>query len=121
MTPQPSIPPADLERFADLIAQRILSLAAATPSRPPARPLVDAAELARVLGASRSFVYAHANRLGAIRLGDGPRARLRFDPLEAQRRFSSLSEKNAAPSRVRTRRSQSRSGAPLLPIGRQAA
>jgi hypothetical protein len=29
---------------------------------------------------SRSWVYAHQRELGAMRLGDGPRARLRFDP-----------------------------------------
>ena len=43
-------------------------------------PLMDAAELARWLRVSRSTVYANANRFGVIRLGDGPRARLRFDP-----------------------------------------
>jgi hypothetical protein len=40
---------------------------------------VDAATLARHLGLTRGYVYQHANELGAIRLGDGPRARLRFD------------------------------------------
>ena len=28
---------------------------------------------------SRSYVYEHAEALGAIRLGEGPKARLRFD------------------------------------------
>jgi len=40
--------------------------------------IVDAAQLARYLRVSRHLVYANAERLGAIRLGDGPRARLRF-------------------------------------------
>ncbi len=42
--------------------------------------LVDAAEVARRLGVERSWVYAHADEIGGIRLGNGPRARLRFDP-----------------------------------------
>jgi hypothetical protein len=47
-------------------------------------PLVDAAELARQLGLSRATVYANADRLGAVRLGDGEKARLRFDPEAAK-------------------------------------
>lgn len=43
-------------------------------------PLVDAATLARLLGVGRDFVYSHADELGALRLGSGPKARLRFDP-----------------------------------------
>ena len=41
--------------------------------------LVDAGALARQLGVTRSWVYEHARELGAIRIGSGPRARLRFD------------------------------------------
>lgn len=40
---------------------------------------VDAATLAEHLGVTRGFVYEHADELGGVRLGDGPRARLRFD------------------------------------------
>lgn len=43
------------------------------------RHLVDAATLAQVLGVSRDCVYDHADELGGERIGDGPRARLRFD------------------------------------------
>jgi hypothetical protein len=67
-----------LERLADLIAERLRDA-------PPARgPLVDARELARLLGVSRSSVYEHARDLGAIRIG-GERGRLRFDPAVAMR------------------------------------
>jgi hypothetical protein len=41
--------------------------------------LVDAATLARILKVDRDWVYAHAHRLGAYRLGEGPKAPLRFD------------------------------------------
>ena len=39
-----------------------------------------AAEVATRFGVSRSWVYENAERLGAMRLGNGARARLRFDP-----------------------------------------
>lgn len=41
--------------------------------------LIDAATVAQLLGVSRATVYARADELGAIRIGIGPRARLRFD------------------------------------------
>lgn len=60
----------------EAIAVRVVELLADT--RAPGR-LVDAAELARLLGVSRATIYDHSERLGAIRLGDGDRPRLRFD------------------------------------------
>jgi hypothetical protein len=39
---------------------------------------VDASFIADLLSVEREFVYANAARLGARRLGSGPRARLRF-------------------------------------------
>lgn len=44
--------------------------------------MLSAAEVAEHLGVDRGWVYEHAAELGAQRLGDGPRGRLRF-PLEA--------------------------------------
>jgi len=41
--------------------------------------LLDARQVAMVLGVTPEWVYAHADELGAIRLGDGGRPRLRFD------------------------------------------
>lgn len=49
------------------------------PAADPRRELVDAATLAVKLGVSRPYVYEHADRLGVLRLGDGTKARLRFD------------------------------------------
>jgi hypothetical protein len=51
--------------------------------RPPL--IVGVRELAGILGVSPDWVYAHADRLGAIRLG--PRAPLRFDPADAIERL----------------------------------
>lgn len=46
------------------------------------RPLLDAAGAGRYLGVEESTVrkWAREGRVPVIRLGDGPRARLRFDP-----------------------------------------
>lgn len=41
--------------------------------------LLTPAQVASRYGVSRTWVYAHAKELGAVRLGNGPKARLRFD------------------------------------------
>ena len=41
---------------------------------------LDAAEVSRRLGFTREWVYGHASELGAVRIGQGPRPRLRFPP-----------------------------------------
>lgn len=93
------------------------------PVNQPAR-LTTAAELATRLGVSRAYVYEHAERLGAIRLGCGPRARLRFDPHEVMSRLlvGATSEDPTAQNRtaVRTRTGRpspdTTRDSPLLPI-----
>jgi hypothetical protein len=60
------------------------------------RELVDAAELARRLGIERSWVYSHAIELGAVKLGSGPKPRLRFDPQIAARVLRKAGEQTAA-------------------------
>ena len=59
----------------DATAERVVELLRGEPSG----ALLSAQALADKLGVSRAYVYEHADALGAIRLGDGPRARLRFD------------------------------------------
>ena len=61
----------ELDRLADEIADRLLlRLSGLMPTQ--ADPLVDAAEIARIYGKTRTWVYEHAGELGAIRLGSGP-------------------------------------------------
>jgi hypothetical protein len=60
----------------EAIAHRVAQLVSAQPS---GVVYVDARGLAERLGVERSWVYAHARELGGVRLGEGPRARLRFD------------------------------------------
>jgi len=53
--------------------------------------LVSPAELADWLNVDRGYVYEHATELGAVRLGTGPKARLRFDFNDVKRRLSPTS------------------------------
>ncbi|MFL5864147.1 MAG: hypothetical protein ACJ780_25815 [Solirubrobacteraceae bacterium] len=62
------------------LAEHLAELASARPRI----GLVDARDLAEELGVARDWVYANAERLGGVRLGDGPRARLRFDAERAR-------------------------------------
>jgi hypothetical protein len=68
-------------QVADRVADRILErLANRLEENSPARAceLLDAAEVARLLGCGRGWVYEHKAELGAVALGAGPRPRLRF-------------------------------------------
>jgi hypothetical protein len=77
--------------------------------------LIDAAAVARRLGISRATVYAKANQLGAIRLGSGKRARLRFDPTLLPAPVSAQSKPTPRP-RVRRAPASARPSVELLPI-----
>ena len=79
----------------------------------PGGGLLTASEVAAAFNVTRGWVYAHADELGAIRLGDGPRPRLRFDPAVVTQRLQ--------PRRGRTTASPPSdhvgAGVALLPIG----
>ncbi len=63
-----------------------------------ARPtLVDAAVVASELGVSRRWVYENADELGAVRLGDGVRGRLRFNLDDALGRFACSPSRQSMP------------------------
>jgi hypothetical protein len=66
----------DVEAIAEATATRLAEIVNAAPGT---FALVDARQLARDLGVSLDYVYAHATELGAMRLGSGPKARIRFD------------------------------------------
>jgi len=63
----------------EAVARRVVELMCATGDVPAARRLVDARVLAAELGVTRSWVYEHRDELGAVRIGTGPKPRLRFD------------------------------------------
>lgn len=78
--------------------------------------LVDTAEVARRFSLSRDYVYAHADELGAVRLGSGPRARLRFDPTKVAEVLRSSSEAESGPKRAAARPVRRGRGVTLLPV-----
>lgn len=108
----------------EAIARRVADLLRDEPLRPADR-LLSAADVARRIGRSRDFVYDHSADLGAVRLGDGARPRLAFDPgavdawLSARPRSGgSPSRESGATPRIPTSRPRplSGKGAGLLPV-----
>jgi len=91
----------DIEAIAGRVAQMLEG------ARPSAYRLLDPRELAVALNVSLDYVYAHAVELGAMRLGDGPKARLRFD-LDSAR---TAMEARNRPGRATGRRSGAARGA----------
>jgi len=88
-------------------------------------PLLDAGQVARRLGRSREWVYRHADELGAVRLGDGERPRLGFEPAkvaayldacETSRRTREPAKPGAMRKHQGGGRRSSGQGADLLPI-----
>lgn len=104
----------------EAIARRVVELLERRGLRE--RELVDAAELARRLGIERTWVYSHAIELGAVKLGSGPKPRLRFDPEIAARVLQRVGVEPATdpPARSGKRAGQPSArggrGAKLLPI-----
>jgi hypothetical protein len=68
----------DIEAIAGRVAALLKGAA------PAAHQLLSPKELAGALNVSLDYVYEHAMDLGAMRLGDGPKARLRFELHTAQ-------------------------------------
>jgi hypothetical protein len=101
-----------LDQLADRIAARL------KPSPASDSGLIDAQQLAYLLGVSRTWVYEHAAELGARRLG-GPRGRLRFDQAVAVAKFTVAEpEKHAMPPRPRRRKRTSPSVGSILQVRR---
>jgi hypothetical protein len=113
-------------RLVEQVARRVVELLRLEGlGQDATKPLVDAATLARDLGVSRPFVYAHKAELGGVALGTGPRPRWGFDLAEARRRLAARSASERAlsanipvaattlPLRRRVRKGD---GAHLLPI-----
>jgi hypothetical protein len=71
----------------EAVARRLAELLAGRSERPAPRRLLTAAEVSEWWAVERSWVYAHADDLGARRLGAGQRPRLRFDRDEVAERF----------------------------------
>jgi len=67
--------PEDIKAIAERVVERLTQ-----ETRPGVGiGLATAADVAELYGVSVSWVYANKRRLGAVLLGDGPKARLRFE------------------------------------------
>jgi len=102
MSAQVTLSDQQLAQLADLIAERLRTTTDPPPSPAGdrcAKRLVTAAELAAELGVARGFVYEHRDELGAIRLGTGPKAPLRFD-VESAKRAMSCTTGEGSPRRI---------------------
>lgn len=118
----PDAPTALDDAYVEAIAQHVAGLIRDDAREEVRHRLVDAATLASELGVERSWVYEHANELHPIRLGTGPKARLRFNVLTVRavltaqhvvERRSRLSV-NGADGRAPARRHARRSGTPTV-------
>ena len=90
-----------LDSLVDRIVERLRPADDPSPHHGPAR-LVDAATLAGALGVDRSYVYAHADELGVVRLGGGSKPRLRFDLESAREAMSRYASKQSQDSNAST-------------------
>ena len=103
-------------RIAQILREDLLAVSGSSAR------LADASTVARVLGVERDWVYAHAQELGAIRLG-GPRGRLRFDLADIQNQLGATSEPRPTRPRRHPRRArrQAAGKVELLPYTQRAA
>jgi hypothetical protein len=95
-----TLDPEDIESIAARVAELLREQTPSTASR-----LADAAEVARELGVDRDWVYAHAEELGATRLG-GARGRLRFDLVRIRRDLACPDDAGSRPATARRPRRQ---------------
>lgn len=98
--------PPDPE-FVQAVAHEVAKLL-----REPPR-LLTATQVAMQLGVSTGWVYDNADDLGVIRLGAGPKPRLRFHPNVIAQRLAQRPEAASQPAAY--------GRVPLLPIGRRNA
>jgi hypothetical protein len=101
--PTTTLRAGDIEAIAEATAARLSEIVG---SGAMTFGLVDARQLAHELGVSLDVVYSHAGELGAMRLGSGPRARIRFDLDRARR---SLEGKSGDTISRRSRNGRARS------------
>jgi hypothetical protein len=120
VTTPPRLHPDDVAAIADLVADLVAERLRDTSSH----ALVDAQTIARRFGLGPRWVRDHAAELRAVRVGGGPKPRLRFDVEKVAaaltaRSSSKESQAPDRPARRRWRRVQAPStldGFPLLPV-----
>jgi hypothetical protein len=107
--------------LADAVAQRVVEL---LEQRQAILSWLTADEVARLLAVDRAYVYEHAVELGGRRLGDGPKARLRFRLQDVEAALPCLASRGSQepatrilkPKQQGRRTTRLGTGTPLLPI-----
>ena len=75
--------------------------------------LLKTSDVAAEFATSEEWVRDHQAELGAIKLGDGPKARLRFEP---ERIAAYKARQQVAPRKVRRRRRRPPADVELIPV-----
>jgi hypothetical protein len=104
--------------FVDAVARRVVDLLREEGELPLDGPrLMTVSQVRDEFGVSADWVYANADALGAIRLGPGPRARLRFDRKTIAGRMAQVASEAGRKNRKRRRQHANKADEPgLLPI-----
>jgi hypothetical protein len=105
--------------FVDAVARRVVDMLREEGELPLDGPrLMTVAQVRDEFGVSADWLYANAEALGVIRLGSGPRARLRFDRTKIAERITTLASDGRRARSARGRRKRARAGEDggLLPI-----
>jgi hypothetical protein len=105
--------------FVDAVARRVVEMLREEGELPLEGPrLVTVAQVRDEFGVSADWLHANAEALGAIRLGSGPRARLRFDRTTIAERIATLASDGRRTRSARGHRKRARAGEDggLLPI-----
>jgi hypothetical protein len=105
--------------FVEAVARRVVEMLREEGELSVGGPrLMTVAQVRDEFGVSADWLYANAEALGAIRLGSGPRARLRFDRTTIAQRVATLASDGRRARSARGRRKRARAGEDggLLPI-----
>jgi hypothetical protein len=90
---RPDLPTDAVEQIAQRVVELLRLECETIQGNQASQPeLIDAEELAQRFGLTRTWVYENAGRLGAVKLSDGPRPRLRFDPRVAAQALQRCSD-----------------------------
>jgi hypothetical protein len=115
MSAQPFV--ASESALVEAVARRVVDLLREEGKLAPNGPrLMTVAEVRDEFGLSADWVYANAERLGAIRLGPGPRARIRFDRATIVARLARLASRDGMPRSARRSQPEQHDNGELLPI-----
>ena len=118
MAPEPvHLHPEAVEAVAARVAELVL---AHRPHDEQPAPHMTVADVARWLVVGPAWVYEHADELGAIRLGDGRRGRLRFDPARVSEGLASCSARRQSTSPRVPAAKRNRRPLPGTPLGTEA-